>query len=90
MPKKKTLSPEILNYSATAILSARISAGVSQRDLSVRMGITQPLISAWEHGKSVPSLHHLVAIETSLGLSTGELIMPIAYPTHHGDLPSNN
>jgi transcriptional regulator with XRE-family HTH domain len=52
------------------------------------MGITQPLISAWEHGKSVPSLHHLVAIETSLGLSTGELIMPIAYPAHHGDTPT--
>lgn len=90
MPKKQTLSPETLKHSATVILSARMNAGVSQRDLSVRMGITQPLISAWEHGKSVPSLHHLVAIETSLGLSTGELIMPIAYPAHHGDTPTNN
>lgn len=90
MPKKQTLSPDTLKHSATVILSARMNAGVSQRDLSVRMGITQPLISAWEHGKSVPSLHHLVAIETSLGLSTGELIMPIAYPAHHGDTPTNN
>ena len=86
MPKKQTLNPETLKHSAKVLLDARMNTGMSQRDLSMRMGITQPLISAWEHGKSIPSLHHLVSLEISLGLGTGDLIMPIAYPNHHGDL----
>jgi transcriptional regulator with XRE-family HTH domain len=86
MPKKQTLEPAIIQNCAKTLRDARITMGISQRELSTLVGITQPLISAWEHGKSVPSLHHLVAIEEALSLSTGALIMPIAYPDHHGNI----
>jgi len=79
MPKKKTLEPATMKHSATTLRNARLGTNVSQRELSKRIGVTQPLVSSWEHGKSIPSLHQLVAIEQSLLLAQGELILGIAY-----------
>jgi len=79
MPKKQEVPAEQLKQCATVLLAARMNAGISQRELSKRIGVTQPLVSSWEHGKSIPSLHQLVAIEQSLLLAQGELILSIAY-----------
>jgi hypothetical protein len=37
------------------------------------------LISSWEQGKTLPSINHLVAIETAVGAEQGAVILAIAY-----------
>jgi hypothetical protein len=79
MPKKQTMTEAQSNHIAATILGARSAAGISQRELSRRLNVTQPLISAWEQGKSVPSLTHIVAIESALDITKTELLYAIAY-----------
>lgn len=79
MPKKQEVSPEQLKQCATVLLTARMNAGISQRELSKRINVTQPLISSWEQGKTLPSINHLVAIETAVGAPQGSVILAIAY-----------
>lgn len=79
MPKKQEVSPELLKRSAAVLLGARMTAGVSQREVSRKINVTQPLISSWEQGKSVPTIPHIVAIETALNLAAGSILLQIAY-----------
>lgn len=86
MPMKHEVSPEQLKQSATVLLTARMTAGISQRELSKRISVTQPLISSWEKGKSLPSINYLVAIESALESVKGSIIMAVAY----GDTPTES
>ena len=79
MPKKQEIPTELLNQSAAVLLAARLTAGVSQREVSKRINVTQPLISSWEKGKTIPTINHIVAIEQALQLQAGSLLMAIAY-----------
>jgi transcriptional regulator with XRE-family HTH domain len=79
MPKKQETPPHLLKHSATVLLGARMSSGISQRELSRRINVTQPLISSWEQGKALPTVPHIVAIEKSLGAESGTLLLAIAY-----------
>ena len=79
MPKKQDLPAEVLKHSATVLLGARMNAGISQRELSKRINVTQPLISSWEQGKAIPTINHIVAIEKSLGADQGSLLNAIAF-----------
>lgn len=79
MPKKQEVPAEQLKQCATVLLSARMTAGISQRELSKRINVTQPLVSSWEQGKTLPSVNHLAAIEEATGAVKGSIIMPIAY-----------
>jgi transcriptional regulator with XRE-family HTH domain len=79
MPKKQETPLHLLKHSATVLLGARMSSGISQRELSRRINVTQPLISSWEQGKALPTVPHIVAIEKSLGAESGTLLLAIAY-----------
>lgn len=79
MPKKQETPIELLKRSAATLLAARMTNGISQRELSKRIKVTQPLISSWEQGKSVPTLAHIIEIETALQLASGSLLTAIAY-----------
>lgn len=79
MPKKQETPAHILQHSATVLLGARMGAGISQRELSRRINVTQPLISSWEKGKAIPTVTHIVAIEKSLGAEQGSLLLAIAF-----------
>jgi transcriptional regulator with XRE-family HTH domain len=79
MPKKQETPQHMLKHSAVVLVGARMIAGVSQRELSRRINVTQPLISSWEQGKALPTVPHIVAIEKSLGAESGTLLMAIAY-----------
>jgi transcriptional regulator with XRE-family HTH domain len=52
---------------ATALRERRRGNGLSQQDLAARLNISQPSISQWEGGKSVPSADQLKKIESILG-----------------------
>lgn len=79
MPKKQETPAHILKHSATVLLGARMSSGISQRELSRRINVTQPLISSWEQGKALPTITHIVSIEQSLAVESGTLLLAIAY-----------
>lgn len=79
MPKKQEVPAEQLKQCATVLLGARMNAGISQRELSKRINVTQPLVSSWEQGKTLPAVNHLVAIEQATGADKGSLILKIAY-----------
>lgn len=82
MPKKQEIPAEQLKQCATVLLGARMNAGISQRELSKRINVTQPLVSSWEQGKTLPSVNHLVAIEQATSSAQGSIIMAIAYWQH--------
>lgn len=79
MPKKQEVPAEQLKQCATVLLAARMTAGISQRELSKRINVTQPLVSSWEQGKTLPAVNHLVAIEQATGAEKGSVIMAVAY-----------
>lgn len=79
MPKKQEVPAEQLKQCATVLLTARMTAGISQRELSKRINVTQPLVSSWEQGKTLPAINYLAAIEQATGSAQGSLIIPIAY-----------
>ena len=86
MPKKQDTPPEQLKQCATVLLATRMTAGISQRELSKRINVTQPLVSSWEQGKTIPSITHLVAIESAVNAPKGSVILAVAY----GDTPKES
>ena len=79
MPKKNETNPEQIKHCAASLLAARMTAGISQRELSRRINVTQPLISSWEKAKALPSLPHILLVEEALKMAQGELLNAIAY-----------
>lgn len=79
MPKKHEINSEHIKHAAATILAARMTAGISQRELSRRVTVTQPLISSWEKAKAMPSLPYIIQIEQALNMPQGELLNAIAY-----------
>jgi transcriptional regulator with XRE-family HTH domain len=70
---------QIRQSAATAIKKSREQSGISQIALARTLGVSQPLVSAWERAKVAPSLEDLVAIESALSLNRGSLILDVAY-----------
>ncbi len=52
---------------AAAIRQARTDAGLSQRALSHRVGVSRPAIQQWERGARTPAPGHWVQLELALG-----------------------
>lgn len=69
----------IRQSAAEAIKKAREASTTSQISLAKTLGVSQPLISAWERAKVAPSVEDLVGIEQALGLERGSLILDVAY-----------
>jgi transcriptional regulator with XRE-family HTH domain len=55
-----------------AIRAARLEAGLSQRALAERIGVTQPAISFIEHGRNLPTLGHALVIARELEIGPWE------------------
>lgn len=58
------------------IRRARVSSGLSLRELGRRTGVTASLLSQIETGKSAPSFSTLTALVAELGLSLDALVCP--------------
>ena len=72
------------------IRAARRRHGLSQADLAARAGTSQPVISAYEHGRRDPTYHTLRKLVEAAGerllLATAELepgVQPAADPAEH-------
>ena len=49
-------------------------AGISQRDLANRLGISQASVAQWETGKTMPTLANLIQIAETLHVSINDLV----------------
>lgn len=52
----------------------REAAGLTQIELSARVGVTQMALSKWETGAAVPSLGNMVRLADALDTSIDELL----------------
>ena len=68
----------IKEQAAVAIKRHRETSKTSQQALASKVGVSQPLVSAWECGKIAPSVEDLVNIEDALGIARGTLFFEIA------------
>lgn len=67
----------------------RVRAGISQRELARRLGLSPSLISQLESGVSKPSVGTLYAIVTELDLSLDRIIHGDENPHERNDSPAN-
>ena len=49
-------------------------AGISQRDLANRLGVSQAAVALWETGKNAPTLANLIQIAETLHVSINDLV----------------
>lgn len=66
--------PEALDAIGDRLREERVRAGISQRELARRLGLSASMISQLESGMSKPSVGTLYAIVTELGLSLDTVI----------------
>lgn len=66
----------------------RVRAGISQRELARRVGLSASLISQLESGQSRPSVATLYSIVTELGVSLDRVIRGGTVPEPDGEAPN--
>jgi len=76
---------EALDAIGDRLREERVSAGISQRELARRLGLSASLISQLESGQSKPSVATLYAIVTELGVSLDRVIRGGDFPDGDGD-----
>ena len=59
----------------------RKAAGLSQAQLSARVGVSQQAVGKWENGKSSPDPDTLTALAKLLGVSTDDLLGKVPAPS---------
>jgi len=81
---------EALDEIGERLREERVRAGISQRELARRLGLSPSLISQLESGQSRPSVATLYAIVTELGVSLDHVIRGPDHPdaTRDGDAPA--
>ena len=73
-PQQAREIPSDLDRIGDRLREERVKAGISQRELARRLGLSPSLISQLESGLSKPSVGTLYAIVTELGLSLDKVI----------------
>lgn len=64
-------------WAGSLIRLARVTAGLSQRELAQRAGTSQPTIAAYEGGRKEPSLSTLARILRAAGLDLRTRLVPL-------------
>lgn len=62
------------NSPAAAMKQARLSAGMTQKQLAAKSGVFWTAIAFWEQDKASPTLCNLEAVADTLGISIDEYV----------------
>jgi transcriptional regulator with XRE-family HTH domain len=79
---------ELLDAIGDRLREERVKAGISQRELARRLGLSPSLISQLESGQSRPSVGTLYSIVTELGVSLDHVIRGADFPDTDGADPA--
>ncbi len=63
---------------AETIRSLRVRAGITQRELAERIGVTDKAVSKWESGRGLPDAGLMQQVAQGLGISVAELVEGVA------------
>jgi transcriptional regulator with XRE-family HTH domain len=80
------MAPHLLQSPTIAgslILSARLKAGLTQRQLADRLGVTQPVVAAYESGRRQPTVPTLMRIVSAAGF---DLRLSLAPHENHDEV----
>jgi len=80
---------EVLEGIGDRLREERVKAGISQRELARRLGLSASLISQLESGQSRPSVGTLYSIVTELGVSLDQVIRGEDFAPGGGDAASS-
>ena len=69
---------EVRNGMIVYIAERRRAAGMTQEDLSARLGVDRSAVALWETGARTPGTERLPALAEALGCGIGELFAPPA------------
>lgn len=58
------------------LITLRHSANMSQNDLAQKLFVTQPAVSKWETGQSIPDIENLTKIAKLFHISIESLLNP--------------
>lgn len=64
------MAPHLLQSPTVAgslVLAARLKAGLTQRQLADRLGVTQPVVAAYESGRRQPTVPTLMRMVSAAG-----------------------
>jgi len=73
------MAPHLLQSPTVAgslILSARLKAGFTQRQLADRLGVTQPVVAAYESGRRQPTVPVLMRMVSAAGFDLRLTLAP--------------
>lgn len=84
MRTQRSDDPEVLDGIGGRLAEERMKAGISQRELARRLGLSPSMISQLESGQSKPSVGTLYAIVTELDLSLDRVIRGEEFPGDDG------
>lgn len=56
-----------------SVAAARVNAGLTQKELAEKCGVSESTIINWENGKRLPNVGKLEALENALGLSLNHI-----------------
>lgn len=67
----------------------RRQSGMQQKELALRLGVSCPTVSEWEHGKKDPSGKRLVQLSQIFGVDIGTILGydPVFVPIRRGVVP---
>lgn len=58
------------------LAAARVNAGLTQKQLAEKCGVSESSVFNWENGKSSPKLKHLPMLEEAYGISLDYVKIP--------------
>jgi uncharacterized protein len=73
MARRLLQSPTL---SGSLILSARLKARLTQRQLAARLGVSQPVVAAYESGRRQPTVQTLMRIVSAAGFDLRLILEP--------------
>lgn len=58
------------------LAAARVNAGLTQKQLAKKCGVSESAVLNWENGKNAPKLKYLPALERAFGISLDYVKIP--------------
>ena len=63
-----------MEFDRVKFTGLRVTKGLSQLELSEKVGVSRPTVAGWEQGTTEPKLHHINRAAAVLGVKPEDLV----------------